>query len=72
MSDDKQLEVYSFIEFCREFSLVKSSTTNQKGKRKGKGSKAQRLKDFIFYLSHRKTLLSRGTHQKSLVRGRDA
>jgi hypothetical protein len=69
MSDDKQLEVYSFIEFCREFSLVKSSTTNQKGKRKEKGSK---IEDFIFYLSHRKTLLSRGTHQKSLVRGRDA
>jgi hypothetical protein len=48
MSDDKQLEVYSFTEFYREFSLVKFSTFNQKGKRKGKGSKAQRSKILYF------------------------
>jgi hypothetical protein len=48
MSDDKQLEVQSFIEFCREFSLVKRSMFNQKGKRKGKGSMAQRSKILYF------------------------
>jgi hypothetical protein len=42
---------------------------NQKGKKKTKGVKSSNIEDFIFYLSHRKAVLSRETHQKSLVRG---
>jgi hypothetical protein len=41
--------------------------------KKGKifrGIKGSKIEDFIFSLSHRKAVLSRGTHQKSLGKGR--
>jgi hypothetical protein len=40
--------------------------------KKKNGVKGSKVEDFIFYLSHRKAVLSRGTHRKSLVRGQVA
>jgi hypothetical protein len=51
----------SNYEFCRKFSLAKYSTFNQKGKRKGKGPKAQKSKIYILF-EYRKVILSRGVH----------
>jgi hypothetical protein len=35
-----------------------------------KGVKGSKIKDFIFYLNHRKVVLLRGTHRKSFGKGR--
>jgi hypothetical protein len=43
-------------------------TLTKKGK-EGGGVKGSIIEDFIFYLSHKQTVLSRETYQKSLVRG---
>jgi hypothetical protein len=43
---------------------------NQKGKRHLEGVKCSKIKDFIIYLSHRKVILSRAMHQKSVGKGR--
>jgi hypothetical protein len=43
---------------------------NQKGKRYFRGVKGSKIEEFIFYLSHSKAVLSRGTHKKSLGKDR--
>jgi hypothetical protein len=49
--------------------MTKWLTLTKKGKEGGGGVKGSIIEDFIFYLSHKQTVLSRETYQKSLVRG---
>jgi hypothetical protein len=69
MSDNKQLEVQSFIEFCRDFFSSQEFNDYAKREKKRKWVKGSKIEDFIFYLSHSKVVPSRGMHRKSLVRG---
>jgi hypothetical protein len=47
-------------------AIAKTKGVTEKEK---KGVKGSEIEDFIFHLSHTQAILSRGTHQKSLVRG---
>jgi hypothetical protein len=52
------------LSFVEEISLFRCLTINQKKEKEKKGLMALKSKFFLFYLSHRHDILSRGTHWK--------